>query len=32
MGMDTEPVAALSGTELLTALVVPATVPPPQGV
>ena len=31
-GMDTEPVVALSGTELLTALVVPATVLPPQGV
>jgi len=30
--MDTEAVVALSGTELLTVLVVPATVLPPQGV
>jgi hypothetical protein len=30
--MDTEPVVALSGTGLLTALVVQATVLPPQGV
>ena len=31
-GMDTEPVVVLSDTALLTALVVPATVLPPQGV
>jgi hypothetical protein len=30
--MDTEPVVALLGTALLTALVVQATVLPPQGV
>ena len=30
--MDTDPVVVLSDTALLTALVVPATVLPPQGV